>query len=206
MVITIEEPKQEGWNHSLSVKGLVAGDYVVLSVDNFKTNQDGSVWTHTNNHPQYGQSTSYLAYVDVFDYSYFDSDERKVIDKENKEPVRCSYFMSEAIYKKIIDSKVPNGKALKLGMKKLDNNRSTYVVEQYVFEGNQSKPSEEISDVTDDSLGKVEEVNFDEAELQSKVKEAVQSLRNAKIIPDNEILELLKKDYPEELIKKELGM
>ncbi len=123
MVITIEEPKQEGWNSSLQVRGLVQGDYVVISVDGYKT--DGQ-----NEPVKYGQYNSILAYVDVYSYNYFDADKRVAVDKKLSQPVRCSYFMSEAIYNKIQNLGIALGQALKIQMSQTDKGAKLWKIEE----------------------------------------------------------------------------
>jgi len=197
MAIVIEEPKQEGWSHTLSVKGLVAGDYLVISIDGFKMNGE-SRWF---NDSQYGKS--YLSYVDVFEYSYFDVDNRAVVDKKLDSPVRCSYFLSEALLRKIDESKVPHGQMMKIGMKKLDGGKSTYVVEQFVpgVPGGESSSPSTTVEPSDNDVGTVEEVSFDSAEKEGKLKQAVESLKKANM-DDNTIVTMLKGEFTEEKVRE----
>lgn len=134
MAITIIPSEQEGYSPKLEVKGLVAGDYIIMSVDGFLKDQDGEPKYWVNESPKYGRSVSYLAFVDVFEYEYFDVDKREVI-KEKVAAERCSYFISEALKKKLDASKIQFGQALKLGMKKLDGGKSCYIIEAYDLVG-----------------------------------------------------------------------
>jgi len=191
MGIEIKEPTQEGYNHTLDVRGLAQGDYIILSVDGFRED-NGKVMT-------YGKFGSILAFVDVFEYSFFNVDERKVVDVKLSQPIRCSYFMSEAIYNKIIESKIEKGNAIKIEMVATKTaGRTTYNIKKYDFSLTKEDKADYIS--KDDTT--VEDVMFEEINLED-LKEQIEKFRIAKF-KDEEIMVFLKGKFSERLIKENL--
>ena len=124
-MIEIQKSENETWNDTLNIRGLAEGDYLVLSLDGYMKNDDGEP-------KNYGKFDSHLTWVDVFEYSYFDAKQRKVIDVKLDEAHRCSYFMSQPIWNKLIDSDIPEGQGFKLSMVPTKTaGRTTYKVESF---------------------------------------------------------------------------
>ena len=209
MAITIIPSEQEGYSPKLEVKGLVAGDYIIMSVDGFLKDQDGEVRSWTNTSTKYGKSTSYLAFVDVFEYEYFDVDKREVVKKKFSEPGRCSFFVSAAIKRKYDESKVPEGQTFKLGMKKLEGGKSTYVIESYDLVQQtpvSTSPETQNEEISKDVSDKSEEPKKTDTEGRVvKLEKAVNDLKKSEMFNDEQVVQMLKNNgYTEEEVKRYL--
>lgn len=201
MVIVIEEPKQEGYNHSLRISGLVEGDYILMSVDGYRR-KDGELC-------KYGEYDSVLSYVDVFEYNFFDASKRSVVEKKFDVPIRCSYFMSQSVLKRLNQFKIEEGTLFKLSMVKTKSGQNTYIVEK--IEGNVKPTSptpkpvdtpktEHKSDVSEE----MDVIDFDTAnEPKINVEEMVKNLK-ANNFENEAIIKFLKGKVSESEIRKYL--
>lgn len=206
MAITIEKPQQENWNSTLNVRGLLKKDFFVISIDGMRMNQTGT------EPAKYGQYGSLLAFVDLWEYRYMDLDASEVVHEKLTEPIRCSYFMSTAIYNKIIDSGVPQGQKIKIEMTEKDK-KSNWVVSQ---DGVTTTPR---SSQTQKTLGvdatkttqtkhkidgeAVEEVTPDMGDgvNEEALKAQIKNLKAANF-DEQGIIGFLKGQYPEEVITR----
>ena len=214
MAITIEKPQQENWNPTLNVRGLLKKDFFVISIDGMRMDETGT------EPAEYGKYKSKLAFVDIWEYRYMDLDESEVVHEKLTEPVRCSYFMSLAIYNKIIDSKVPQGQKLKIEMTEKDG-KSNWVISQdgvitppasipqAVSTTSQQTLNTTNIDTTQTTQSKsvvngetVEEItpDFDGENLEALKKQII-NLKNAKF-DEKGIIDFLKGQYKEETILK----
>lgn len=88
MVIELNFPENPDWNPTLNAKNLILGDYIDFTVDKF--------WKEIpSKNPEYG--SSFMYFVTVFEYSYYDAKARNPVDKKFPSGQKATYFANARV-------------------------------------------------------------------------------------------------------------
>jgi len=183
MVIELKQSDNPEWKPKLVFTKLAVGDYLVLSVERMHKEITGGY-------------SRFMCFVKVYEYSFFDTTARKVVDTKFPDGEEAITFFNEGIYAKI--SKNPEKTLIKISAVETKGGMVAYIVNP--FELNKTLDSPEVTEIDFDNNGKM---------LTEKDKEdiltAIKSSR-ALGLDDTAILNLLKNKYPEESVKELINL
>jgi hypothetical protein len=184
MVIELKTADNPEWKPKLVFTKLAVGDYIVLSVERMHKEITGG---------QYG--SSFMCFVKVYEYSYFDTAARKVVDAKFPDGAEASTFFNEGIYNKI--SKNPEKTLIKISAVETKNGKVAYDAKPFSI----GKATDgEIIDVEFNNEGKMVSALEKESILST-----IKSMRTMNFT-DKEIEDKLVTKYPAESIKELLAL
>lgn len=185
MPVTFKYPENPDWNPTVEIRNLITEDYVDFTVDKF--------WKEVNTNGQYGPS--YMYFITVFGYSYFDAKERKVIEQKLPEGQQATYFAIPRVHAKL-ENLV--GSAVRLKAVETKSGQTAYGVTPLDKLKEDSKEDNSNESTSSDGIS-VESPNLNEQ--GPELKRLVDEFKKGGFDEDA-VVNALKVKYPVESIKE----